>query len=246
MATKKKKQNSLFKRIQRTQFPFPAIIVMLVFGFIGMYLLVKSFAYDPPRYGSSDSIQTDNNDPSQANIVAFAQGQLGVAENPNGCNCGGKINEFTENNPQAWCADFVSWVYKQAGTPFNTGTGWRIPLVTAIHAYIESFGIWYDRAGAGLTNPPRQGDAVHFVLNPGAKETNNHIGIVIGVRNGELVTIEGNSSNQVKYNYYPDYIHDARIVGWGHLLPKKVDQQKIELSHIFFDINKPYQLDSIN
>lgn len=38
------------------------------------------------------------------------------------------------NGNEFWCADFASWVYKQAGYPFTGGTtgGWRLPAVQSI------------------------------------------------------------------------------------------------------------------
>ena len=44
-------------------------------------------------------------------IVSAAAGQLGVGETPRGSNC-------TPYGPcEAWCADFATWVWRQAGVP---------------------------------------------------------------------------------------------------------------------------------
>ncbi len=72
--------------------------------------------------------------------IAKAELAKNIKEQPIGCDagnpsrkgsCGKEIDKYTDTTLEYWCADFVSWVYAQAGSPFTGGLsgGWRIPGV---------------------------------------------------------------------------------------------------------------------
>jgi hypothetical protein len=137
-------------------------------------------------------------------IVDIAAAELGVIEQPKGSNGGGRVDTYTDGHNEFWCADFVSWVYKQAGTPFTGGSsgGWRIAGVTSVKAWFQKNGIWFDKNSSEV---PQPGDAVFFFSKPNQNSSSgNHIGIVEKVEGDTLYTIEGNSSDAVRrrsYNY---------------------------------------------
>lgn len=158
-------------------------------------------------------------------IVAIAQAELakGVKEQPIGCDsgnpskkgsCGPEVDKYTDGTLEYWCADFVSWVYKQAGKPFTGGSsgGWRIASVSGVRAWFEKNGT-YTRNGSGVI--PKPGDTYMT-----AGET--HIGIVEKVENGIVYTISGNTSvenyrNGVGVGRTEYKIGSSSISGYGSL-----------------------------
>ena len=147
---------------------------------------------------------------SDVAIVRIAQEQLGLVEVPDGCNCGPEIQKFLGSaTAEAWCADFVSWVYKTAGHPFSGGVdgGWRLPGVAGMHGWLVTNGIWHDRGAADV---PRPGDVIVF-------RDDDHVGIVEAVDGATVSTIEGNTSNQVGRRTYSDYPTNPEVLGWGRM-----------------------------
>lgn len=162
------------------------------------------------------------------NIVAIAQAELakGITEDPIGCDagnpsrkgdCGEGVNKYTDNTLEYWCADFVSWVYKEAGTPFKGGAsgGWRIASVESVQGYMERNGT-FTKNGASAPDP-QPGDV--YVINNG-----EHIGIVVKVEGGKLYTISGNTSTENYSNgvgvgqaTYNDFKSNPTITGYGGL-----------------------------
>jgi hypothetical protein len=161
-------------------------------------------------------------------IVAIAQAELAkrVLEDPIGCDagnpstpgdCGKEVNKYTDSTLEYWCADFVSWVYKQAGTPFKGGSsgGWRIASVEGVQAYMERSGTFHTN---GQDSPdPKPGDV--YVINNG-----EHIGIVVKVEGNKLYAISGNTSTENYANgvgvgdtVYTNYKNDGSITGYGGL-----------------------------
>lgn len=152
---------------------------------------------------------------SDDEIVRIAQEQLGLMEVPDGCNCGPEIQKFLGSSAgEEWCADFVSWVYREAGRPFTGGLdgGWRIINVEVMHGWHEANGLWFP---AGSAEDPRPGDVITF-------RDDGHVGIVERLDDSgtpdtpgddRVLTIEGNTSNRVARR---DYARTGgEIVGWG-------------------------------
>lgn len=159
-------------------------------------------------------------------IVAVAKSQIGTKETPDGSNAGGGIqndgktvDSYTQNHPEFWCADFVSWVYFKAGKPFTGGASpaWRIPGAAAIANYMKKNGTWLDNA-PGAANPA-PGMIVYFNRSHSGAigGANDHIGIVETADATTLKTIEGNSGNAVRSNTYTNYKSNNEIIGFGGL-----------------------------
>jgi len=127
-----------------------------------------------------------------ARMVAAAETQLGVAEQPPGSNDAPAIRTYrtalaADPGVGPWCAMFVSWAAKQAGTPLgDSGGGF---------ASVDQMWAWAQRSGraipAGPGVVPQVGDVI--VLN-------QHTGLVTGVApDGRVQTIEGNTSDRVAH-----------------------------------------------
>lgn len=147
-------------------------------------------------------------------IVRIAQEQVGLSEVPDGCNCGPEIQKFVGNSPgEFWCADFVSWVYNEAGVPFTGGQdgGWRLAGVPGLVAWLSdpANGEWHT-PGDGSGDLPRPGDVIAF-------GDEDHTGIVERAEGSTVHTIEGNTSNMVGRRDYPggEGTFDPNILGWG-------------------------------
>lgn len=127
-----------------------------------------------------------------AAIVRIAEGEVGQAEMPPGSNDSPRIAQYRSATAGSgvgpWCAYFVSWCARQAGTPIGEqGQG---------YGAVDDVWGWAQRTGRAVGNGtgymPHPGDLI--VLH-------QHIGIVESVLpDGRIQTIEGNSSDRVSRN----------------------------------------------
>lgn len=131
-----------------------------------------------------------------AQMVALAQQEVGVAEQPPGSNDAPRIAEYRTAVAGAavgpWCAYFLSWIAKQTGAPLGeAGQGF---------ASVGGISGWAQRTGRNLPagTRPEPGDLIYW--------GGRHIGMVESVdANGAIHTIEGNSSDAVtRRTYGPD------------------------------------------
>lgn len=122
--------------------------------------------------------------------LAWAQGQIGQAEQPPGSNDGPAIAGYRSavagaQAGQPWCAYFVSWAAAQAGSPLGDsgqGIGW-----------VDGIKDWAQRNGKLLPAgaPPQAGDVILY--------GGRHVGIVETVAaDGSMTTVEGNEGDAVK------------------------------------------------
>jgi hypothetical protein len=129
-------------------------------------------------------------------MVQIARNEVGQAEQPPGSNNSARIADYRSATKGAmagapWCAYFVSWVANQAGAPiFDGGAG---------HGSVDALYAWAQRNGraytAGSGQQPKPGDLIVF---------DEHIGLVESVLpNGQIRTIEGNSSDRVSERVHP-------------------------------------------
>ncbi len=97
---------------------------------------------------------------------------------------------YSQGVDEAWCADFVSWVFDQAGHPYrNPSSGsWRIPGTFTLTEYFQSLGAFHDPAEPGLV--PRLGDVA--VYDQDSSVWGQHTNIVLAFDGTWLVTVGGN------------------------------------------------------
>ncbi len=122
-------------------------------------------------------------------MVALAQQEIGVKEEPMGSNDGTRIKEYRTATAGSgvgpWCAYFTSWLAKSAGAPVGEA-GQGFGSVDALYAWAQRTGK-AEKNGPGVT--PSPGDLIVW---------DEHIGMVESVdADGTVHTIEGNSSDQV-------------------------------------------------
>ena len=163
---------------------------------------------DSSSTGGSSAAKGDS--PTGNKVIQAAASKLGYHE---GYNNDTEFGRWYGLNNQPWCAMFVSWAAHEAGVPESI-----IPKTAAV-ATFESM---LPQLGAAKVQPEdaRTGDIINFGGNV-------HTGLVEDSSNGELHTIEGNSSDQVIRRTYP-YNYSTRTISIWH--PKYGDEGQVKNS----------------
>jgi hypothetical protein len=110
----------------------------------------------------------------------------------------------------AWCAVFVSWCADQADIPQSV-----IPKTASSRYYAT----WFNNQGRYTkyksSYTPKVGDLIFIDWDKkrGGINTIDHVGVVISVEDGKVITVEGNFSNKVSCNTYS--INDRSITGYA-------------------------------
>ncbi|MEU1549464.1 CHAP domain-containing protein [Nocardia sp. NPDC005745] len=142
-------------------------------------------------------------DATQAGIVAIAEREFADP---------GAGTKYAEGVEEAWCADFVSWVLREAGVALanpNSGS-WRIPGVYTLQEYYESVGR-FEPIGSGYR--PRTGDVL---LYQESSPFGQHTNIVLRADGGQVTTIGGNEYGGIRIHRFT--LDDVTgVVGLGRL-----------------------------
>lgn len=137
-------------------------------------------------------------------MLKIARKWLGFHESGNN---GNPFSRALGRPPEAWCADFLSYLAKKTGKHLNTASA------QGVATYLQSKGTWKGR------HNPKPGDAVTFRWD-GSHGWADHVGMVEKVfrRGGRLFvqTIEGNSSDGVRRKVYP--WNSSVINGYGRIV----------------------------
>jgi hypothetical protein len=129
--------------------------------------------------------------PLRARIVAIAQGQVGYRTDPAETYC----NKFSahwnagvddcgnSNLDEEWCADFASWVWKQAGAQvaYELAPGYLNGDSASFYVWGMDHGTWHP---VGSHYSPQPGDVAVYGLDSTAV-TAVHVAIVTGVTGDE-------------------------------------------------------------
>ncbi len=126
-------------------------------------------------------------------VVCLAEQQLAVWKNQPGYPWNG-VNTYSEkgyliysqNNVQEWCADFVSWIYQQAGYPLQPDPNWRLAAVVDIQSVGEqNLNFQWHPKSSGYV--PQPGDLAIY----GA----GHVNMFISNQNGISTYIGGDQGS---------------------------------------------------
>jgi hypothetical protein len=122
-------------------------------------------------------------------IIQAAQSTVGYQDNPVGTFC----NYFTAywgagtrcgngNNSEEWCADFVAWVWRVAGTgvPYGFKAGELNGAAASVFQWAVRHGTWHP---AGGSYHPQWGDIAVYGLNISGTFA-DHVAIVTNVAPG--------------------------------------------------------------
>ena len=163
------------------------------------------------QYRRPSNVDFEASVPSISTGTGTRQGNPAVAEialSQVG-NVGGEIywRWYGFNSRVEWCACFVSWCYAKAGATEPKFSG----CTSGGMGWFQSHGQWADRNYTDIA----PGDAIFFDWD-GSGDA-DHVGIVVGVENGTVYTVEGNSSGDMcRYNSYP--LGSSVIRGYGLML----------------------------
>lgn len=150
-------------------------------------------------------------------LITVAESQLGYRESKKNYTVSetGELKGYTRYGawygvPYGdWCAMFASFCLNYAGInetflPYEAGCQNWIEILSQ-----DDYGLYY----TAEAYVPIAGDLIFFDDNGDGKS--NHVGIVVEVSEKEIRTIEGNTSDQVKYRTYE--IDDFSIMGYAKL-----------------------------
>jgi len=118
-------------------------------------------------------------------IIEIALGEIGIEEVPANSN-NTKYGEWFGWNGVAWCAQFVSWVYANAG--------YQLPKIGFTKGFAGcQTGYNHFKNAGEITNTPKEGDIVLFDWNGDGRF--DHTGIFVkDLGNGKFESIEGNTA----------------------------------------------------
>lgn len=163
--------------------------------------------------GGTASASSCNASSAGGTVVEIAERELKIATKGCRTSSDGQCAAYTDNNPEEWCADFVSWIYKEAGKPFSDGLsgGWRINNVFSLDDYLSAKhkGNYFLREDSSQT--PEPGDIIIF--NDGGPRT--HTGLVRSVQGNSITTIEGNLNDSVASRTIDNYRTNTLIHAFG-------------------------------
>ncbi|MEV7419356.1 CHAP domain-containing protein [Streptomyces sp. NPDC089919] len=120
---------------------------------------------------------------------------------------GGSCGDYACQNPGAWCAEFIRWVWNRAGADVSGITPAAISLYD------------YGRNKGTVHGTPQVGDAVLYDKDGtlGDREA-DHANIVVSVSGDYIETVGGNESNGVRFRESFNWRTSSSPVGAGRAL----------------------------
>ena len=123
-------------------------------------------------------------------------------------------------NGYAWCDVFVDWCFFKA---YGKDEGQRIQCQTGPYGAGCTYSMQYFQQKGRCDKNPKVGDQIFFRYS-GSTSGADHTGIVVEVTSNQIVTVEGNSGNQVKRNTYAR--SNSTIIGYGHPLYSETETEE--------------------
>lgn len=164
--------------------------------------LINSVRLDrSPGESVFPDIDTTNLSPTRQKIISLAKTEFKAQS---------AGTKFSQDAEEPWCANFVSYIMKQAGAPLknpHTG-GWRIPGTFTLHEYYEANGR-FKPVNSGYQ--PLPGDVAIYRNSP---VFGDHTNIVLKNDNGVLTTVGGNEANRIRVFVNHDKQYDG-LLGYG-------------------------------
>ncbi len=159
------------------------------FSFSSLWNGAKNTAKKVVRWGSNLG----------SNIVSAAKKYLGYNEK------NGSYKLFTNGRTEAWCADFATYVTKEAykGSGKAVPKGFGSPSVEGLRQWGIKNNCYLKTAGTSnktsvIKNNVKAGDLIIF-----KEKGRSHVGVVESIgSDGKIYTIEGNTSDKVARRSY--------------------------------------------
>ena len=158
--------------------------------------LINSVRLDrSPGEAVFPDIDTANLSPTRQKIISLAKTEFKAQS---------AGTKFSQGAEEAWCANFVSYIMKQAGAPLkNPHTGGF-----TLREYYEA-NSRFKSANSGYQ--PLPGDAAIYRNSP---VFGDHANIVLKNDNGVLTTVGGNEANRIRVFVNHDKQYDG-LLGYG-------------------------------
>ena len=173
------------------------------------YTTTRSSQFNKSKVPEFPELNSPEMSPSQLKLVAILKEEYSKQPKSYDQN----MLKYSQGIEEPWCADFVSWVYDQAGLSFkNPHSGsWRIPGTQTLKEYFIDKGSWLDY------NPsyqPKAGDVI--IYKQSDSPFGQHTNIVLVNQDGKLTTIGGNENKELGIQSFK--ISDQMgIDGYGEL-----------------------------
>lgn len=190
------------RRRARLGLVFAALAAVLVVIVVGVLWWAPS-RYLPWDTVAFPDVDTSTLSPLQADVVALLEAEH-EKQRPG--------TFYSEGVEQPWCANFVSWIMREAGEPFsnpNSGS-WRIPGVYTLREYYRSQSR-YEPVGSGYR--PAVGDVV---LYDNDLWVGQHTNFVVAVDGDTAITVGGNELGKIRVHTL-DWAGDSAVIGFGRL-----------------------------
>ncbi len=189
--------------------PWLLVVIGVVLAGVGVYTALHTaqikndLSLQGSRREQFPQVDASTLSPRQAKIVSILRAEFNT--HPSG-------TKYSQGVSEPWCADFVSWVMKEAGSPLvnpNSGS-WRIPGTMTLRDYFKQNGNWHPY-GDGYV--PKTGDvAIYDGNGPNGQHTN----FVVRYANGSLVTVGGNEAGAIHVQEHK--LDDSlKVIGFGEL-----------------------------
>ncbi|MCW4354278.1 CHAP domain-containing protein [Hoyosella sp. YIM 151337] len=165
------------RRSQGRKLTFAAALLLTLAILLSLFSYFNLWNMIGPR--SFPEVETAQLDERQTAVIDVLRAEFDA--NPPG-------EKYSEGSDEAWCANFVSWVMREAGMPFtnpNSGS-WRIPGVYTLEEYFRAEGR-FRASDSGYA--PKPGDVV---LYSNRSKFTQHTAIVVRNDDGKLTTVGGN------------------------------------------------------
>lgn len=149
------------------------------------------------------AVDTSELSPVQSKIITLLKQEYKLQ--PDG-------TKYSEGIKEAWCANFVSWILKEAGQPLsnpNSGS-WRVPGTFTLREYYEATGR-FKSASSGYS--PKVGD---IMLYDNPSPFGQHTNMVIKNEGGVITTVGGNEPGGIRV-YKHTQPDGAGFIGYGVL-----------------------------
>lgn len=178
------------------------VVLAMVAGLVWWFAPSRLFPWDSATFPEIDAARLSE---TQVRVLDLLEEQH-RAQHPG--------TYYSEGVKEPWCADFVSWIMREAGVPLeNPNSGhWRIPGVYTLQEYFDAAGR-YESAGSGYV--PRVGDVVLYENSVGFGER-QHTNIVVAVDGDSAVTVGGNELGRIRVHDL-DWADDGAVMGFGRL-----------------------------
>ncbi|WP_024794979.1 CHAP domain-containing protein [Tomitella biformata] len=190
-------------RRRRITYWLTALVAVVTLAGAAVVLLApeRYFPWDTASIPSADSSWS----PEQARIVELARAEH-QTQRPG--------TFYAEGVTEPWCADFVSWIMREAGQPLsNPNSGhWRIPGVYTLQEHYQAEGRYEPSDGSYR---PTVGDVVLYdnVIGVG-----QHTNIVVAADGDSITTVGGNELGKIRVHDV-DWRKDSAVIGFGRLAP---------------------------